>query len=44
MAMNTMKSVAACALAVLAFGTFSTNLLAQQLYRIVGADGKIHLF
>jgi glutaredoxin len=39
--MNTMKSVAACALAVLAFGTFSTNLLAQQLYRIVGADGKI---
>jgi glutaredoxin len=39
--MNTLKSVAACALSVMALGTFSTNLLAQQLYRIVGADGKV---
>jgi glutaredoxin len=41
MAMNTIKSVAACALSVLALGIFSINLQAQQLYRIVGADGKV---
>jgi glutaredoxin len=41
MAMNTMKSVAACALSALVLGTFSVSLQAQQLYRIVGPDGKV---
>jgi glutaredoxin len=39
--MVTIKSVAACALSVLALGAFSFNVQAQQLYRIVGPDGKV---
>lgn len=39
--MITLKSVAACALSVIVLGTFTNNLSAQQLYRIVGADGKV---
>jgi glutaredoxin len=39
--MVTIKSVASCALSVLALGAFSFNVQAQQLYRIVGPDGKV---
>lgn len=39
--MNTLKSVAACALSVMVLGMLSANLYAQQLYRIVGPDGKV---
>ncbi len=39
--MNTIKSIAACALSVMALGAFSCNVQAQQLYRIVGPDGKV---
>jgi glutaredoxin len=39
--MNTMKTVAACAIAAWALGSFSLNVQAQQLYRSVGADGKV---
>jgi glutaredoxin len=39
--MKTIKSIAACALSVWALGAFSVNVQAQQLYRIVGPDGKV---
>jgi glutaredoxin len=39
--MNTTKLVAAYALSVWAIASFSLQIQAQQLYRIVGADGKV---
>jgi glutaredoxin len=39
--MKTMKIVAACATFAWALGSFSSNVQAQQLYRSVGADGKV---
>lgn len=39
--MNAPKLIAACAISVTALAIFSPQVSAQQLYRIVGADGKI---
>jgi glutaredoxin len=39
--MNAINTVAACAISALALGAFSFNVAAQQLYRIVGPDGKV---
>jgi glutaredoxin len=39
--MNTMKIVAACAIAAWALGSLTLNAQAQQLYRSVGPDGKV---
>jgi glutaredoxin len=39
--MNTMKTVAACAIAAWALGSLTLSAQAQQLYRSVGPDGKV---
>lgn len=39
--MNATKFIAACAISTVFSAAFSVNLQAQQLYRIVGADGRV---
>lgn len=39
--MNAIKTAAACAISALALAGFSFQVQAQQMYRIVGPDGKV---